>query len=652
MSEIIIKPQGSHLDKSIGEEDGILKIPNNPPKYLKYKPTLIHLESTIPEISKNQSESTFKNFSMKDFTGKARKENFTLIMKPDELMLSSFQNLPKMNYFGVSKKPSFENFGDIIEYDFSFSFRNFFLFYTYHFLYYLFLGPAIYPILYFWKGKSILHNLSFTFWNYYCWTQAVEYLLILLSFILFLVVFPKGHMYGGEIYTIFISVLFWISALSIKYATMNKEKIKYLHTRNLTMNEILSESTICYKNNKIDLEKHIMKELFSVISRTDIDISLFQIKFILDLEGNLKEQLIENDKKLNGKHFYSETDKKYSGISLIKKIITLGFEDNFNSNMFKKISVCFSILISLIPFFYKFFDQKIYDMNGGEIFISLLLLVTNAVFYYKNMNFGLNILFEYKKLSVFLCQLSQLLSPKAVFYYSKKKIFPTLDIFSPTILESWDTLHKICRNFDKKLRFRIDCFMSVAIIFNLAGAILVIIVLLDHSNFFREFYVFSIFLNIIFAFIIACGLIRYGVIINNHYEIHKKIMVNNMKVYSDLNNHYCLYFDHEEGKYENELYKEASQRIKTYSYDYCIKTFINCTEEQFFKSLKKIRLNLLRNLRKIAKNMINDLDFQSKNDPFKIVGIPATSPILTSLIGIVVSFSIAILQLGIKTYFF
>lgn len=58
-----------------------------------------------------------------------------------------------------------------------------------------------------------------------------------------------------------------------------------------------SESIVLYKLNKGDLDKHIMKELLSVISRNDIDISLFQIKFIRDLEGSVKKQLIQNDKE-------------------------------------------------------------------------------------------------------------------------------------------------------------------------------------------------------------------------------------------------------------------------------------------------------------------------------------------------------------------
>lgn len=334
----------------------------------------------------------------------------------------------------------------------------------------------------------------------------------------------------------------------------------------------------------------------------------------------------------------------------MKKIITLGFEDNFDAKKFFIISLVVSIIFSLIPFFYKFYDEKIYVMKAGTIIISLILSATNAVFYYKNMNFGLNILFEYRKLAVFLSNLSQLLSPKPVLYYSTQKIFPTLDIFTPTMIESWDIMHKISMNFDKKLRFRIDCFISLAIILNVAGAIGVILIMIDNSKVFKDFYSVSIFLNIIFAFFIACGLIKYGIIINGHFEVHKKIIIRNIKVYSDLSNYYSLYFDQEEGKYENELYLEAARRIKSFSYDYCIKASLNCTEEEFFKSLKKIRLSLLKNLRKISKSLMFYLDFQAKNDPFKIMGIPATSPILTSIIGLVASFFIAILQLIIKKY--
>lgn len=426
------------------EEDLSLNYPKesiNIPKTFETKPTLLQLQSTVPCLPYNPSISTFKNLSLKDITPKMfgmDPDRMTLVIKAEDIMLSSYKNLPKMNYFHALQEAKYDKFGDILEYDFSFSFKNFALFFFYHFLYYLFLGPFVYFLLRVWKGKIIAHNLSFTIWNPFCKSQALEYFLILASLILFLVARSEGTLYGGELYTIFISVIFWICTISIKYATMCKEKIRYLHEKWLTYDEILSESTILYKSNKSDLEKHILKELFSVISRNDIDVSLFQIKFIGDLESNVQKLLIENEKELNGKTVYSENNKKYSGLSLVSKIINLGFTDNFDSKMFNYISLGVSIVFSLIPFFYKFIDGKIYIMNGGTIVISLLLSATNALFYYKNMNFGLNILFEYKKLAVILSHLSQLLSPKPVLYYNCKKLFPTLDIFTPTILESWD----------------------------------------------------------------------------------------------------------------------------------------------------------------------------------------------------------------------
>ena len=646
-------PSPHIFDKSTGEEDVVLNIIQKYPQLdplpkFNSKPTLVPMESL--------SGDTFKPIGSREQitrnNGDSR-EKLTYFMNPTEknIMLSSYQNLPKMSYFSEINKPKYEKFGDIVECDFGFSFKKFFLFGFYHALYYFILGPAIFPLLYFWKGKPILANLNFTGWNYFCLTQTIEYVMILLSLIFYCAFIPNAFLYGCELYTIYISVFFWICTLSIKYATMSDEKITFLHEKYLTPKEMTSESIVLYKLNKEDLDKHIMKELLSVISRNDIDISLFQVKFIRDLEGSVKKQLIQNDKEFIGKIFSSDEEKKYSGMSLVKQIVSLGFMNNFDSRIFECISIVLAFIISSIPFFYKFFDQKIFWMTGGEVIISLFLMATNTRFYYKNMTFALNILYEYRKLAVFLSHLSQLLSPKTVVFYSKKKVFPTIDIFSPTVLESWDTMHKICRNFDKKLRFRIDCFISLAIILNLAGAILIILIITDNTNFFGGFYVYSIFLNIIFAFLTGCALIRYGIIINQYYDVHKKIIWNNLKVYNDLNNHYPLYFDQEEGKFENELYREGTERITSCCDDYFAKELMNLQGDQMMKNMKKLRLNMISSLRKVAKNLIGNLEFQSKDEPFKIVGIPATSPILTSIMGIIISFSIAIIQLQVKKYF-
>lgn len=123
-------------------------------------------------------------------------------------------------------------------------------------------------------------------------------------------------------------------------------------------------------------------------------------------------------------------------MSLVKQIVSLGFVNNFDSRIFECISIVLAFIISSIPFFYKFFDEKIFWMTGGEVIISLFLMATNARFYYKNMTFALNILYEYRKLAVFLSHLSQLLSPKTVVFYSKKRKFFQQLTFS--VQRSWN----------------------------------------------------------------------------------------------------------------------------------------------------------------------------------------------------------------------
>ena len=194
------------------------------------------------------------------------------------------------NYFVSENSLEQENmnFGEIIENDLNFNYKIFFEFFIMHSLFYFILGPiAVIPIYMIW-GANLAKNQFFYGFNSEFFFQTVEFLgIFCVIFLYYFYTFTNVYMI--EIYMIFAAVLLRIAIISIKYATMNEDKIRLLKTQEISHEYLKNEFTLRHFKEINDIE--LEKELQTTIIRKDIDVALLLFRFLGELSPDIQAQI-------------------------------------------------------------------------------------------------------------------------------------------------------------------------------------------------------------------------------------------------------------------------------------------------------------------------------------------------------------------------
>lgn len=276
-------------------------------------------------------------------------------------------NKAQNNYFVSDNSLKIENrsFGEIIENDLSFDYKVFFQFFIMHFLFYVILGPfSCFFIAMIW-GWNLAKNQFFWGINSEFVFQVSEFLTVLCVLSLFYS-YNFKNIYMIEIYMIMEAIFLRISIISIKYATMNEDKIKLLKTKEISHEDLKKEFTLQYFSdiNEVELEK----ELQNTIIRKDIDVALLLFQFLGEVNTEIQSQ-IESDynpfqRENPGNQIKIDSfdgDRQKSIVSQTSSNLTNFEEKNMSSNFFssnsstpvygiKKTSIISSPLTSMNSF--------------------------------------------------------------------------------------------------------------------------------------------------------------------------------------------------------------------------------------------------------------------------------------------------------------
>jgi len=609
------------------------------------------------------------------------------------------------------------NFGEIIENDLNFNYKVFFEFFLMHLMFYVFVGPFASGFIALIWGGNLAKNQFFWGFNREVLLQTIEYMII------FLVIFPYyfynfQNVYMIEIYMIIAAVLLRISIISIKYATMNEDKIKMLKIKEISHIDLKNEFTL--RNFKAIDEPELEKELQTTIIRKDIDVALLLFRFLGDVNPDIKSQIqsdynpfsIENEKNplelkserktalpskkhslmsiisgsgnsqpstpnkkpvsnstiafLNsskvGKRmnlyndFITDDDNKttvYSGYHLAKLILKKGYNSTITPKWFLIIGIFISLIHAAIPSCYRLYDKGCF--LGESVPESLLIMgafLVNFYMFLMNLMFLMFGIYEFERQVRCLNQLSNLMASKKI-SLSDEKFTPTIDFFCKLSLKSWGSLHKIIRSFGAKYKLRVECYLTLFSLFYLVVLILVI------SSIFGNLDILSSFINLvilIFEILIMSlcmiSLISIGVVINKQYQIHKGLIKTNKDVISDLLRLYVVYFEKKEYRPENEIYRKGVEKVEQNVNYYLTNNITICNPKRWMHDelKKKITKRILKDLISICDEIIEELNFESMYEPFRINGITATPKVLHSIFAIFGSLLFAVGQKYINNF--
>lgn len=680
-------PTGFKLDNLKGDEEKIDQIT------IELQPTAL----LSPDSNKGREETVnIENYRKKEQSPRKLHRNLTM-------------KVPN-NYFvsDNSSENDDRNFGEIIENDLNFNYKVFFQFFLMHSLFYFVLGPfSAIPIAIIWGGQ-LARNQFFWGFNSELIVQTFEYLIIFT--VLFLYYFYNfANIFMIEIYMVMAAVFLRISIISIKYATMNEDKIKLMKTKDIPHEDLKSEFTLRHFREINDLE--LEKELQTTIIRKDIDVALLLFRFLGEVNSEIKSQIqsdynpfqeqqkqltIKSDKSeerktisestlianspskrslnggsnnnfltsskvgkrvnlLNGVNIIDEDMKTvYSGYLLTQLIIKKGYQQGMKAKWFVLIGIIVSFTHAAIPSCYRLYSKGF--LFGDELverFLVIALFLINFYLFFMNFSFLLFGIFEFGRQLRSLNQLSHLMASKKLSQLEDEKFTPTIDFFCKLSLKSWGSLHKIIRSFGAKYKLRIECYLTLFSLFYLMITILIISAIFGNLETLYSFINLIILIyEVLIMSLCMIGLISIGVVINKQYQIHKGLIKTNKDILSDLLRLYIVYFEKKGYKPENEVYRKGVEKINQNVNYYLSNSISICNPKKWVHDelRKKVTKRVLKDLISICDEIIEELTFENLYEPFKINGIAATPKVLHSIFAIFGSLLFAVGQKYLKNY--
>lgn len=557
-------------------------------------------------------------------------------------------------YFSSDKLIYYKNFKEIPDSDDYFNIKTFFHMNAIYFIYHYLFGPAslliIIPIF----GKAIAHNLGMTFWNIRGLKNFLQYFLLIFEISLYLSKYPTNDVLIVEVLMFIGGYMMMKSLECVSLATMGPNKIKYMMTYYLTEEEWLNEANYAHFEKK-RMKNFVEEELHASLERRDIDVSLFQMTFLGKIEDELLKEINSFQKAPRNKDeknigsdvsFFSNRYSIYSGVNVAKTLVKRAYESNTSPKVLKAICLLLGIFYSLLPSFFRIYmKNSFFGASPIEAYLIISLMLLNIYYYYKNCVLLIFTFYEYNSFLILRNQLTNLLACKKDLKFESNKLFPTMDFFYPLTVKSWGILDVIFREYGKKYKIRINCYLTLYTLANILAAAFLLFSFYGNKMF-NWTYIIVVIYELAIFIVFAILILLKGAEINSHFDIHRGYVKANLDIINDLKNHYLFFFEQEEICPENIIYKEGVERIKTYSEELMLFFNKKCEKkkDKHDHKLKKLRIDLLKNISKAHKCLIGQLKYGLETEQLQLLGITVNSALVNSLIAIVGSLLVASLQ--------
>lgn len=305
------------------------------------------------------------------------------------------------------------------------------------------------------------------------------------------------------------------------------------------------------------------------------------------------------------------------------------------------IIIIIAIIHCCIPIVLGHFDANNAPIESYEIEVYIMLNILNIYYFSYDYAFLIFSYYVYDQHYRHLSQLSNLLSSKKTEKYKTKKYYPTINLYDNISLKSWGKLHDILRNYGEKHKLFIEAYLTILLIFYLSTIILAsTLQVLNVMNYSKVSFVVLCF-EIIVILILILLILKKGCAINDHFFIHLMLLRKNKDVLLDLLRLSDIYFEKKNFVSENPIYSKGIQLIE------------NAVEEKINKIQIKENINLfktqyrkeiLNSLIRTCNDVIQQIEIDSYNKPFSIMGLQISSGLLKSIIAVLFSLFYAFCQ--------
>lgn len=565
------------------------------------------------------------NLKVLDSISNKNDEEVNHVQKKKQDLFASEQSINDDYYYS-------EEFENIMDYNTGFNVKIFIEMTFYHFLYFMVLGPFTSLLIFFiYRDFTLARNLGFYGLNANFITQTIVFL------INFVGLFGYVYLRVEEIYIIEIIGLFGgcmcrSMVVAIKYALFPEKKINYVKHKILTDKQISSELFAMWYKQEDNI---VEKELTSTITRNSIDENLFLFYFLrplkLGLIDNINKKVRSLDYQPNQEENRKVLDEVHSkkleffyGYPIARYLLKRNIKHIIPIWKLFLLSALLSMVRSLLPVVYRVAQGKSSFGNDSlSKFIVACIFLGTFYFYMLNFTFIIIGAFEYERPIQILSQLSNFLSWEKVEEHHAKKIFPSINLFCVISFRSWYTLNKVLRDYGSKYLKRADMYLGLFLTYYLIGLLVCLVSIFEviPKVDILNYGVWG--LETFIALYTVFYLIYKGIIINDHYSIHCRLLNELRQILIDFKVFDMIYFDNKNYISQNEVYTLGKDIVEDIACD--------MTRENH-KNKKENRDHYIENLIAINEYIVKQLDFQKNTDPFSVLGIPATAATFQSLL--------------------
>ncbi|KAL4463137.1 hypothetical protein ABPG74_007138 [Tetrahymena malaccensis] len=520
----------------------------------------------------------------------------------------------------------------------SWSWPQFFEFFFYHIIYYIF-GPFCIIIFYPFNKTYIYRNLGFNLGGDFSFIQFVLWITNLFITIAYIFI-PKTSTFVEvfEVYNMWIMVVFRIFSISCKYAMLHPMTITLYKKKILTKEEKLKDFYLADWKKQTD--QCLIEELFAAQKRNEVDLTMFSTSFFdeihdntynklqeiqqIQLEslqfcmisqeiiGNHSMKLVEQFSQLKANE--NQTLKKsqtFNGMVILHFLIS---QFNKNQKIYKTNYIVFLIglMRSSIWYIYTlvYHPQKYLEMDLFVTVVGTSMTAFNFLLYVTIGLFLLNIIFDSHRIYYLMVQMLFLIKPKKdQNYIQTQKYLPTLNLTQNNNFKNWVQLRRLSIEYGKRFWKRGQANLSFMLLYSIYPAICLILYMLDVFHF-CELEIWFMTFDFFITFISVAVCLYFSACINYSFVYHISNLEEIQIVFRNLQREDLLQQKQEPSNY---LYRIILKNLreKTGNDEEAIQEYIN---------------NILESI----DDSKNELQLLSDIEPFQCFGFTITFSMLKS----------------------
>ncbi|KAM3147711.1 hypothetical protein pb186bvf_000039 [Paramecium bursaria] len=502
------------------------------------------------------------------------------------------------------------------------SWFQFFEFFFYHIVFFIFLGPLMVPFFLMKPGLTLMRNMQF-------WGMSQG--LYLQTFIWF------GSMLGGVGYFVFensivtfTEVLFLWYALSIrsaviaaKYATFTSDKI--LLYKKVLLDDKNFQFDLMMNDWKDQSKRILFLEQYRSIKRKQFEVTQYKFDFIAPphpktVQG-IRDVEIEYYQDMN---IILENSSQFNGFQIFGFLVNK-FKTTNDSNIVFKLALVEAFLFSITPIMLKI-PQLISDnisyidtiRTVVNFCISCIAFCGSYIFFHLGF-YDFNRKFYLNDQCLYMIQ-----STNRKFTY--RKAIPTLNFNNLETLQAWSMIRSMSFDYGEQFNQRTQGFFSLVFLGFIFLMFVALLLILDMAS-------FNLFQSILLgelAILLVSFTIYYLYLaakLNSYFQDYEIQLQELKSVYLDILRMTDTYFI------------QNKEPI-----NYIHKKFIQLLKTQCQGNLKQVE-DIINSVVKEIDDNLRLLEIDKRNNPFKLYGVPITFNLLKSAgVGISTVFSYALQQ--------